>query len=71
MHCCGVEDLSLIWEEVIQLGIKNWGNKALKGLVADWFLVQWFIIYGELEMKLSILAIPILKNRLSRRSFGK
>ena len=33
MHRCGVEDPSLIWEEVMQLGIKNWGNMALKGLV--------------------------------------
>jgi hypothetical protein len=28
MHRCGVEDPSLIWKEVKQLGIKNWGNKC-------------------------------------------
>jgi hypothetical protein len=32
-HRCGMEDPSLIWKEVLQLGIKNWGNKALKGLL--------------------------------------
>jgi hypothetical protein len=44
MHRCGVEDPSLIWEEVMQLGIKNWGNKALKGLVYK--LVFGSVVYN-------------------------
>jgi hypothetical protein len=44
MHHCGVVDPSLIWEEVMQLGIQNWGNKALKGLVC--ILVFGLVVYN-------------------------
>jgi hypothetical protein len=44
MHRCGMEDPSLIWKEVLQLGIKNWGNKALKGLLCR--LVFGSVVYN-------------------------
>jgi hypothetical protein len=44
MYHCGVGNPSLIWEEVMQLGIKNWGNKALKGLVCR--LVFGSVVYN-------------------------
>jgi hypothetical protein len=72
MRCCRVEDPSLIWEEVMQLGIKNWGNKALRGLVCR--LVFGLVVYNiwrNRKMKLRILVNQILKNRLSRSSFEK
>ena len=33
MFRCSVDNPSVIWDEVMQLGISNWGNKTLKSIL--------------------------------------
>ena len=44
MCCCRVDNPPVIWDEIMQLGISNWGNKALKGLLCR--LVLGFVVYN-------------------------
>ena len=69
MHRCGVEDPSLIWEGVMQLGIKNWGNKALKGLVCR--LVFGSVVYNLWRTRNELKHFGQQNIEESRRSFAK
>jgi hypothetical protein len=44
MLCCRVDNPSVIWDEILQLGINNWGSKDLIGLLCR--LVLGSIVYN-------------------------
>jgi hypothetical protein len=67
MFRCSENSTSVIWDEIIQLGINNWGNKGLKGILCR--LVLGFVIYHLWRTRNEIKhsGQPLTKEQLLKR----
>ena len=67
MHRGQVISSSIIWDEVLQLGIKKWGNKTLKGLLCR--IVLGSVIYNLWQTRNEIKhsGLPSFEEQILKR----